>query len=213
MANYHANTLASVIAEIKRTSAGSLYALLSAVINAARDNVKGDVSSFASWLNVKVQEYHANTLASVVAEIKRTSAGSLYELITSVVQSEANTIKNNVAQAASQTSVNNLQASVNGLTNRSIEGVQSGYVEASTSGTSGEDKCQIDVPVAAVDVNKVMISFDGGASESNADISQSYGAGGNTWICTARMINSTTLRISARRGIVIAGRWTITEFN
>ena len=213
VADYHANTLASVIAEIKRTSAGSLYALLSAVINAARDNVKSEVNSVGNWLDGNVAGYHANTLASVIAEIKRTSAGSLYELIASVVQSEASTIKNNVAQAASQTSVNNLQASVNGLTNRSIEGVQSGYVEASTSGTSGEDKCRIDIPVAAVDVNKVMISFDGGASELNADISQSYGAGGNAWICTARMTNSTTLRIAARRGIVIAGRWTITEFN
>ena len=100
-------------------------------------------------------------------------------------------------------------------------GLKSYYTGAYAGGVSvgtGEDLRYVDITVSSVDVLKTVCSFDGGFALGTSTEIPLHKYGGSSSVvvklCTARMINATTLRIATRDSggeARIVGRWQIAE--
>lgn len=120
------------------------------------------------------------------------------------------------------------------LASGGIKSVQTGFVDsdAPTSGSAGEDRIYVDVTIAAVDVTKAVAWVDGGYGIVSSSLSYSVAgaaavksfapgsspAGAASYGLTCRLINATTLRISAHNPQTtnitsqrLAARWTVAE--
>lgn len=95
-----------------------------------------------------------------------------------------------------------------------IKSIQTGYVNTGTVSTgTGEETRYLDVTISAVNPAKAVIEFIGG-SGNNASNSMNYN-GANSFKCTTRFVNATTLRIMTLNTATttIVGRWTVVEYN
>lgn len=98
-----------------------------------------------------------------------------------------------------------------------IKSIQTGYVSSSSLSTgTGEDLRYLDVTISAVTTAKSFVMFVGGAAASIAYAVKEYGDGIKIAKVTLRLTSSTNLRISipSHDGeSLVAGRWTVVEYN
>ena len=104
------------------------------------------------------------------------------------------------------------------LSSGGLKSYQTGAVAGGVAVGTAEDLRYVDVTVSSVDVLKTVCSFDGGfALGTSIEIPlHKYGGSSSVVVklCTSRMINATTLRISTRDSAGtarIVGRWQIAE--
>ena len=102
-----------------------------------------------------------------------------------------------------------------------VRNIQTGYVTGGASGSgtpASEDTYYWDVTIDPVtNIDKCVIQFDGSASNDPVSVGTYFspGSGGlflAVYIPTAIVLNTTTLRLMARDGEYIAGRWTLIEY-
>ncbi len=98
-----------------------------------------------------------------------------------------------------------------------IKSIQTGYINvlmAAMSSGSGEDTRYVDVTIAAVTISKSKVTFVGSAGNNGGEGKISNASSGVTMWVTARLINSTTLRLSVATTNLsgILGRWTVEEY-
>ncbi len=101
------------------------------------------------------------------------------------------------------------------LNKSSIKSLQTGFVNTAASSGTGEDVKFVDITINNVDINKCIIFFDGGCGGTDK---QAFYKSGSTesYLCTTRLTNNTNLRIATivtYSSNVIAGRWSVIEFN
>jgi hypothetical protein len=98
-----------------------------------------------------------------------------------------------------------------------LRSYQTGYVAGGVAAGSGEDSRFVDVTVNSVNVLKTACSFDGGfVGTTNIQAAMEKSGPSQTKLCTIRMINPTTVRISTLDSggdSRLVGRWQIAESN
>ena len=104
------------------------------------------------------------------------------------------------------------------ISTRARAKVQTGWADNPTlSAGTGEDAKFVDITITAVsDIARCSVSFVGGATTAlaNSGSAMTKSGGTSSWMVTARMLNSTTLRLScvASGVLSIYGRWTVTDY-
>ena len=105
------------------------------------------------------------------------------------------------------------------LSSGGLKSYQTGAVAGGVAVGTGEDLRYVDITVSSVDVLKTVCSFDGGfATGTDTEIPLQKSGGSVSKVikvCTIRMLNATTIRISTRdttgQTARIVGRWQIAE--
>jgi hypothetical protein len=92
-----------------------------------------------------------------------------------------------------------------------LKSFQTGYVNATMGGGSGEDAIFTDVTTSAVDVSKTITAFQGSSGSNNYRLYSGYG-GEAAAIISTRMTSTTNLRLASRSaGQTLQGRWQAAE--
>ena len=101
-----------------------------------------------------------------------------------------------------------------------VKPIQTGYVNTVllTGTGSGEEQYYLDITVSAIsDITKCVIQLDGAVNSGGRQYSAYNDGNFLMYIPTAKLVNSTTLRIMSRGNasflnLVFTGRWTIIEY-
>lgn len=92
-----------------------------------------------------------------------------------------------------------------------LNSLQDGYVSSLVTTGAGQDLSYVDITVTSVDTAKTITSFEGGLGLNDARAMQRMGTN-ISYVCTTRMVNSTTLRIASPASEArIVGQWTVAE--
>lgn len=130
------------------------------------------------------------------------------------VDTVADTINTNVGSDADSASASgSVHAKLKDIKNDStIQSIQTGFIDASTTTGVGTDLRYVDITISTVITSKSIILFSGGFADSSASARNKSGSN-NALEATLRFKSETNLRISVNVEVGrLNGRWTVINF-